>query len=146
MRALLQREGARLLPDGRLFDEVLRADFGAGDTLVPGCFEAFLLHDHYVWHSARLRTAYGTVELRPACQQPPHEAMAAAALYLGLVEGRAEIRTTCRARCRRRDTGKHDAVPPRGACATGWRRRGRGGFSGGGADAGGEGAGKAGPG
>ncbi|MDE0182635.1 MAG: glutamate-cysteine ligase family protein [Caldilineaceae bacterium] len=91
MRSLLRREGVRLLPDGRLFDEVLRADFGAGDTLAPGCFEAFLLHDHYVWHSARLRTAYGTVELRPACQQPPHEAMAAAALYLGLVEGRAEI-------------------------------------------------------
>ena len=91
MRSLLRREGARLLPDGRLFDEVLGADFGTGDTLAPGCFDAFLLHDHYVWHSARLRTAYGTVELRPACQQPPHEAMAAAALYLGLVEGRAEI-------------------------------------------------------
>ncbi|MDE0430991.1 MAG: glutamate-cysteine ligase family protein [Caldilineaceae bacterium] len=91
MRSLLRREGERLLPDGRLFDEVLGADYCAGDTLAPGCFEAFLLHDHYVWHSARLRSAYGTVELRPACQQPPHEAMAAAALYLGLVEGRAEI-------------------------------------------------------
>ncbi len=91
MRSLLQREGARLLPDGRLFDEVLRADFGAGDGGARGCFEAFLLHDHYVWHSARLRSAYGTVELRPACQQPPHEAMAAAAFYLGLVEGRREI-------------------------------------------------------
>lgn len=91
MQSLLRREGARLLPDGRLFDEVLRADFGAGDGLARGCFDAFLLHDHYVWHSARLRSAYGTVELRPACQQPPHEAMAAAALYLGLVEGRAEI-------------------------------------------------------
>ena len=53
----------------------------------PGCFDAFLLHDHYIWHSARLRTAYATVELRPACQQPPHELMAAATLYLGLVEG-----------------------------------------------------------
>ena len=50
-----------------------------------------MLHDHYIWHSARLRTAYGTVELRPACQQPPHELMAATALYLGLVEGREEI-------------------------------------------------------
>ena len=98
MRSLLRREGARLLPDGRLFDEVLRADVGlsGGGTghrlLATGdCFDAFLLHDHYVWHSARLRSAYGTVELRPACQQPPHEAMAAAALYLGLVEGRGEI-------------------------------------------------------
>ncbi|MDE0076325.1 MAG: glutamate-cysteine ligase family protein [Caldilineaceae bacterium] len=95
MPALLYREGERLLPDGRPFVEVLRADFGMagseGAALSPGCFDAFLLHDHYIWHSARLRTAYGTVELRPACQQPPHELMAATALYLGLVEGREEI-------------------------------------------------------
>ena len=39
----------------------------------------------------RLRTAYATVELRPACQQPPHELMAAIAPYLGLVEGHGEI-------------------------------------------------------
>ena len=93
--ALLYREGERLLPDGRPFAEVLRADFGMagseGAALSPGCFDAFLLHDHYIWHSARLRTAYGTVELRPACQQPPDELMAATALYLGLVEGREEI-------------------------------------------------------
>ncbi len=95
MPALLYREGARLLPDGRPFAEVLRADFGMagseGAALSPDCFDAFLLHDHYIWHSARLRTAYGTVELRPACQQPPQELMAATALYLGLVEGRGEI-------------------------------------------------------
>ena len=59
--------------------------------LPPRPFDAFLLHDHYVWHSARLRTAYGTVEMRPACQPPPHEAMAAAALYTGLVEGHRQI-------------------------------------------------------
>lgn len=95
MPALLHREGERLLPDGRPFAEVLRADFGMGGSggaaLSPDCFDAFLLHDHYIWHSARLRTAYGTVELRPACQQPPQELMAATALYLGLVEGREEI-------------------------------------------------------
>ena len=95
MPALLYREGERLLPDGRPFAEVLRADFGLagseGAALSPGCFDAFLLHDHYIWHSARLRTAYGTVELRPACQQPPQELMAATALYLGLVEGREQI-------------------------------------------------------
>ena len=93
--ALLRRVGERLLPDGRLFSDVLREDYGAatseGAALSSGCFDAFLLHDHYIWHSARLRTAYGTVELRPACQQPPHELMAAAALYLGLVEGREQI-------------------------------------------------------
>lgn len=95
MPALLRRAGERLLPDGRLFSDVLRADFGAagseGTSLSPGCFDAFLLHDHYIWHSARLRTAYGTVELRPACQQPPRELMAATALYLGLVEGREQV-------------------------------------------------------
>ncbi|MCY3898754.1 MAG: glutamate-cysteine ligase family protein [Caldilineaceae bacterium] len=109
MPALLHREGERLLPDGRPFAEVLRADFGKARreergerreklphttrsySLSPGAFDAFLLHDHYIWHSARLRTAYGTVELRPACQQPPDELMAATALYLGLVEGREEI-------------------------------------------------------
>ena len=69
MPALLRREGERLLPDGRRFAEVLRADFGMagseGATLSPGCFDAFLLHDHYIWHSARLRTAYGTVRTAP---------------------------------------------------------------------------------
>ncbi len=95
MPALLYREGERLLPDGRPFAEVLRADFGMagseGAAHSPDCFDAFLLHDHYIWHSARLRTAYGTVELRPACQQPPQEPLAATALYLGLVEGREQI-------------------------------------------------------
>ncbi len=95
MPALLRREGERLLPDGRLFSDVLRADFGAarseGWTPSTSAFDAFLLHDHYIWHSARVRSAYGTVELRPACQQPPHELMAATALYLGLVEGHEEI-------------------------------------------------------
>lgn len=95
MPALLRREGEQLLPDGRPFEEVLRADHGTAGSeageLSSDCFDAFLLHDHYIWHSARVRSAYGTVELRPACQQPPHELMAAAALYLGLVEGYGEI-------------------------------------------------------
>ncbi len=102
MPALLRREGERLLPDGRLFSDVLRADYRAvrseewtlsplSSSLSPDAFDAFLLHDHYIWHSARLRTTYGTVELRPACQQPPQELMAATALYLGLVEGYEEI-------------------------------------------------------
>ncbi len=100
--SLLRREGELLLPDGRPFADVLRADYGTtrseGADLSPhppshspGCLDAFLLHDHYIWHNARLRTAYATVELRPACQQPPHELMAAATLYLGLVEGHEQI-------------------------------------------------------
>jgi len=75
---LLRREGARLLPDWGHFDEKMRAS--------QVDFDDFLLHDHYIWHSARLRTAYATVELRPACQQPGDESMAACALCLGLIE------------------------------------------------------------
>ena len=100
--SLLRREGELLLPDRRPFADVLRADYGTArsegadlsphsSSHSPGCLDAFLLHDHYIWHNARLRTAYATVELRPACQQPPHELMAAAALYLGLVEGHEQI-------------------------------------------------------
>lgn len=49
-------------------------------------FEAYLWHEHYVWPSARPRVAYGTLEIRPACQQPPEESWAACALELGLAE------------------------------------------------------------
>ncbi|MCB9140003.1 MAG: hypothetical protein H6642_16800 [Caldilineaceae bacterium] len=54
-------------------------------------YDAFLFHDHYIWNSARLRAQYGTIEIRPACQQPWNEHMAASALGLGLVEGMARI-------------------------------------------------------
>lgn len=53
--------------------------------------DAFLFHEHYIWNSARLRAAYGTIEIRPACQQPWNENMGAAALGLGLVEAAGEI-------------------------------------------------------
>lgn len=33
-------------------------------------FDAFLLHEHYIWNSARPRSNHGTIELRAACQQP----------------------------------------------------------------------------
>ncbi len=49
-------------------------------------YRAFLLHEHYVWHSARPRSRQGTVELRAACQQPPEGRHSAAALHLGLIE------------------------------------------------------------
>jgi gamma-glutamylcysteine synthetase len=49
-------------------------------------FAAFLFHDHYIWNSARLRNTYGTLEVRPACQQPWRSHMAAGALILGLLE------------------------------------------------------------
>ena len=79
---------------------ILRAD----DVVVPSSqhfteylaehgpdFDAFLFHEHYVWNSARLRVAYGTIEIRPACQQPWDEQMVAAALGLGLIEASVEI-------------------------------------------------------
>lgn len=54
-------------------------------------YEAFLYHEHYVWNSARARAAYGTIEVRPACQQPWSEHMAAAAFSVGLIEAHAPI-------------------------------------------------------
>jgi len=85
LNVLLRRDGPLLLPDWGRFDEKMR--------LAQVDFDDFLLHDHYIWHSARLRTAYATVELRPACQQPPHESMAACALCLGLTEAAEAIHT-----------------------------------------------------
>lgn len=54
-------------------------------------YDAFLFHEHYMWNSARLRTTYATVEIRPACQQPWREHMAVSALGLGLLEAAAAI-------------------------------------------------------
>jgi gamma-glutamylcysteine synthetase len=54
-------------------------------------FPAFLFHEHYIWNSARVRVAYGTVEIRPACQQPWGEQMAATALGVGLIEASRAI-------------------------------------------------------
>jgi gamma-glutamylcysteine synthetase len=45
----------------------------------------FLHHEHYAWHTARPRSGHGTIEIRAACQQPPQEHMAAAALCFGLM-------------------------------------------------------------
>ncbi len=49
-------------------------------------FEQFLWHEHYTWNSARPRVQNATIEIRPACQQPPDEPLAAAALSLAMVE------------------------------------------------------------
>ena len=60
-------------------------------------YDAFLFHEHYIWNSARLRVAYGTVEVRPACQQPWREHMAATALGVGLIEAGEQIGAYMRA-------------------------------------------------
>lgn len=54
-------------------------------------FVDFLWHEHYVWNSARARVANSTIEVRPACQQPPGESLSANALILGLVESLSEV-------------------------------------------------------
>jgi gamma-glutamylcysteine synthetase len=81
---LIVRAGGDIYPSSQPFTEFLR-EHGPD-------FEAFLFHEHYIWNSARLRAAYGTIEVRPACQQPWSEHMAASALILGLVEAAPAIR------------------------------------------------------
>jgi len=80
---LIIKTGGEIIPSRQPFTEYLRAH---GPD-----FDAFLYHEHYVWNSARLRTAYATIEIRPACQQPWPEQMAAAALTVGLVEAAAQV-------------------------------------------------------
>lgn len=80
---LIVREGGDIVPSSRPFYTHL-AEKGPD-------FQAFLFHEHYIWNSARLRAAYGTLEVRPACQQPWPESMAAAALILGLAEASQPI-------------------------------------------------------
>jgi gamma-glutamylcysteine synthetase len=57
----------------------------------PDLFDKFLWHEHYIWNSARARVLNSTIEVRPACQQPPGEALAANALILGWVESLPQI-------------------------------------------------------
>ncbi len=80
---LIVRAGGQIVPSSRPYTAYL-AEEGAD-------FKAFLFHEHYIWNSARLRANYGTIEIRPACQQPWKEHMAVAALNLGLVEAAPRI-------------------------------------------------------
>lgn len=81
-------------------DEVARFDGtfldyleSIGGVKAPGAWEQFLVHDHYVWHTARPRSVHGTIELRCAGQQPGDAHMVVAALTLGMVEAAAELAT-----------------------------------------------------
>jgi len=75
----------------RPFSEVLTAEAKRG-TSTDRLFQFFLWHEHYVWNSARARVAHSTIEVRPACQQPPGESLAANSLILGWVEALDEVR------------------------------------------------------
>lgn len=85
------------LPDGEdgfrvigvPFVEQLRRDPALQDP--EAAFEAFLFHEHYIWPSARPRARIGTVEIRPACQQPPDSSWVPSALGLGLIEAAGEL-------------------------------------------------------
>jgi gamma-glutamylcysteine synthetase len=76
------------LPDGRGDYRLAYGPLGGlhGDA----GFDRFLFHDHYWWPSARPRARIGTVEVRPACQQPAGASWAPAALATGLAEAHRE--------------------------------------------------------
>ncbi|MCB0158787.1 MAG: hypothetical protein KDD83_11700 [Caldilineaceae bacterium] len=80
---LIVRGDHEIYPSSRPFSAYLE-EHGAD-------YAAFLFHEHYMWNSARLRTAYATIEIRPACQQPWREHMAVSALGLGLIEAAPAI-------------------------------------------------------
>jgi glutamate--cysteine ligase len=84
MDYLMHKVGDEVQPVGRPFGAWLEEQ---GDLPLDDAFRAWVWHDHYVWNSARPRTAHGTVELRSACQQPGHEQLAVSALSTGLVCG-----------------------------------------------------------
>lgn len=74
---------------GMPFTEYLHKNRAARDPEVA--YEAFLFHEHYIWPSARPRSRIGTVEIRPACQQPSDSAWVPSALGLGLMEAADEL-------------------------------------------------------
>lgn len=80
---LMEKRDGVPLPVGVPFDAWM-AEHGVD-------YDAFLLHEHYVWNSARPRSRQGTVELRAACQQPPEAPHAAAALHLALIEAHVSL-------------------------------------------------------
>lgn len=78
---MLKRDGRMVPQDGRPF--AAHAEARGGDD--PTLLDDFLTHEHYVWNSARPRSAHGTLEIRPSCQQPLHEPLAAVTLGAALV-------------------------------------------------------------
>jgi gamma-glutamylcysteine synthetase len=76
------RSGFRF-PSGSYLDHARRR---------PPDLDEFLFHEHYLWPSARPRARLGTLEIRPACQQPQADSWAPAALALGLSEELSEVR------------------------------------------------------
>ena len=82
-----RKDGVATLSDGRPFSAHMR------DLDGEEAWRAFMVHDHYVWHSARPRSRQGTIEIRCACQQPWDSHMASAALSLGIISAAQELAT-----------------------------------------------------
>ena len=78
------RDGVYMPMKGRFIDQLI-AGVAAGELDEDRAFDDFLMHEHYIWNSARPRSTHGTLELRAACQQPLGEHMAAAALNVAFV-------------------------------------------------------------
>jgi gamma-glutamylcysteine synthetase len=65
---------------GEPFTDYLRRESSARDS--EAAYEEFLFHEHYIWPSARPRARIGTLEIRPACQQPADSTWVPSALAL----------------------------------------------------------------
>jgi gamma-glutamylcysteine synthetase len=74
---------------GEPFTDYLRREPSVRDP--EATYEEFLFHEHYIWPSARPRARIGTLEIRPACQQPAGSTWVPSALALGLVEAADEV-------------------------------------------------------
>ena len=85
-RSFILRDGDKYKQFNKPFTNHLTAS-----AQPPNAFSDFLFHEHYIWNSARARVAVSTIEVRPACQQPPSEPFAANALILGWVEALPQV-------------------------------------------------------
>ncbi len=85
---LIHKQSSLVIPNSRPFYEYLEERYNK-EQIVD--FEAFLFHEHYMWNSSRIRATYGTIEIRPACQQPWRDHMVVMALNVGLIEAATEI-------------------------------------------------------
>jgi gamma-glutamylcysteine synthetase len=74
---------------GEPFTDYLRRELAARDS--EAAYEEFLFHEHYIWPSARPRAKIGTLEIRPACQQPGDSTWVPSALALGLIESADQV-------------------------------------------------------
>lgn len=81
--------GRGFLPVGVPFRRWLAAEGAASSR--ADLHRDFLWHEHYVWNSARARTQHSTIEVRPACQQPPGALLAPHALSLGWAESLSDL-------------------------------------------------------